>query len=345
VYKTEVEIFDQYKALEKTYKYLQEKADTIRKLYDEGNFKSITYIGCGSSYSLCKSAEISTKIRLDIKVNSLPAGDLMLNFAQYKNMLKDTLLVAPSRSGSTSEVVMAVKRAKEELGVKAVSICAKTKTELSKIVDLSIEIPWAFDESVCQTRTVTNLYFTNLFVIGVLTGDDSLIGELGAAVKNESGFMDSAKIVTKEIADKAWDKVVVLADSELEGIAEEGALAFKEICQLPSNYYHILDVRHGPMVLIDDKTLVIVATTPNGDSYQKDLIKDVKNKKAVVVTISDKADNIWGSDYNIEVPAYKNYAVAGIPFIFVPQTISYNKALVRGINPDDPQGLEPWIKL
>ena len=37
-------------------------------------------------------------------------------------------------------------------------------------------------------------------------------------------------------------------------IASEGALAFKEIARIPSISYHLLDVRHGPMVLIDDKT-------------------------------------------------------------------------------------------
>lgn len=345
MYKTEIEMFNQYEALTKTYEYLKKKAEEIKNLRDSGGFKSITYIGCGSSYSLCKSAEISTKMRMDIKVNSIPAGDLLINYAQYKNVLKDTLLVAPSRSGSTSEVVLAVKRVREELGAKCVSISAKTESELSKIVDLSIEIPWAFDDSVCQTRTVTNLYFTNLYLIGILTGDDALVGELEAAIKNGNEYMDKVNGVAKEIAGKDWNKVVVLADAELEGIADEGALAFKEICQLPSNYYHILDVRHGPMVLIDNKTLVIVANVPGGENYQQDLIRDVKNKGALVVTVSHKTENIWSSDYNITVPAFRNYALTGVPFIFVPQALSYNKALVLGINPDVPQGLAAWIKL
>lgn len=33
-------------------------------------------------------------------------------------------------------------------------------------------------------------------------------------------------------------------DAELCGICEEGALTFKEICQVDSNYYHLLDARH-----------------------------------------------------------------------------------------------------
>jgi glutamine---fructose-6-phosphate transaminase (isomerizing) len=346
MYKTENEIFSQYIALEKTYTYLMERAYEIKKVQKEKTFESVTFIGCGSSYSLCKSAAMSLKMRSQLKVDSFPAGDLMLNFSQYKSLIKNTLLIAPSRSGSTSEVILAVKRAKEEFGVPCISICATNQSELSKMADLNFELPWIFDESVCQTRTVTNLYTANLILVGILTDDKLLLDEIKSAIENGCRFMEANKKILTDIGnDEAWDNVVTLGDSELTGIVEEGALAFKEICQLPSNYYHILDVRHGPSVLIRNKTLVILAAAPDGEAYQKDLIKDLKKQHAIIITVSDKPDNGYGADYNFTVPSYRNYAVMGIPFIFIPQMLSYSKAISRGINPDLPQGLEPWIKL
>jgi fructoselysine-6-P-deglycase FrlB-like protein len=53
---------------------------------------------------------MSGKVRLGIPSNSFAAGDLMINFPHYRKIIRDTIIIAPSRSGSTSEVVMSVKR-------------------------------------------------------------------------------------------------------------------------------------------------------------------------------------------------------------------------------------------
>lgn len=346
MFKTEREILSQYQALEKTYNYMIGNKASIKALMDKKNFKSITFIGCGSSYSLCKSAEASYKLRTGLPASSIAAGDLLINFHAYKKLLKDTLLVIPSRSGSTSEVVLSAELAKKEMGIPCISISAKKETKLGDIADLSIELPWAFDESVCQTRTVTNLYMANLMLIGLMTDDTVLIEELEKAVKAGDVHIRNTREIAKKVVDtEEWEKIVVLGDSEIAGIAEEASLAFNEICQLPSNFYHVLDVRHGPMVLISNKTLVIVACTPDDAFYQKALIKDIKGKGSVVVTVSTKDASFWGSDYNVMLPEYSNFGVYGIPFILVPQLLSYLKALKLGVNPDEPAGLDPWIKL
>lgn len=346
MYKTENEIFSQYKALKKTYEYMLTKREEIENLTDKTGFKSITFIGCGSSYSISKSAAMSARIRIDKPVNAIVAGDLMMNFDLYGGMLKDTLLVVTSRSGYTSEVVNSVNLAKEKLQVPCISICTNEDSIMSGLADLNLEMPWAFDESVCQTRTVTNLYAANLILISFISKDFTLLDDVASAITNGEKYIQSYAIALKEIAQTgSWNKVIILADSELEGIAEEGALAFNEICQLSSNYYHIIDVRHGPIVLVNDKTLVIVAISPADVTYQVDLINDLKRKGAVVITVSDKAENIWKADFNVDIKPYGSFCAAGIPFIFVPQVLSYYKAIALGVNPDEPQGLDPWIKL
>ena len=64
-----------------------------------------------------------------------------------------------------------------------------------------------------------------------------------------------------------------------------------------------------------------------------------------MVTISAQEDNLWDANWSVTIPSYHNFAVNGIPFIFIPPAISYYKALERGVDPDRPSGLEPWIKL
>ena len=127
------------------------------------------------------------------------------------------------------------------------------------------------------------------------------------------------------------------------GIASE-ELLLSEIARIPSSSYHLLDVRHGPMVLIDDKTLVIMACSPL-DMNIKRIDCRYKEKGAQVVTVGKQNAAELGSDVHITVSDYDNYGVMGIPFIFVPQALAYFKAVSEGINPDLPEGLDPWIKL
>ncbi len=333
----------QYEALEKTYEYLLSQKSRILQTVDFDKTKRLVFIGCGSGYSLCQSAAMSGQLRLPVHGIAMAAGDLMINSFRYDRILENAVLVAPSRSGSTSEVLEAVKYAKSK-GVPTIGIVAKSGSPLEDLADECFALPWAFDEAVCQTRTVTNLYAANLMIIGILARDDGLLSEIRQAIDEGSGYMDKWAATTEAIGQSEWSRVVVLADGELEGIAAEGALAFTEICQTPANYHHVLDVRHGPMVLIRSDTLVVMATTKQENTLQKQLVIDLRGRGAKVVLVGPGGEGL-GANWYVATPSYENYGVTGIPFIYVPQTVGLAKAIALGINPDEPDGLDSWIEL
>ena len=158
--------------------------------------------------------------------------------------------------------------------------------------------------------------------------------------------MQQYQPVLKAFAENPFRQIFVLADGELEGIAEEGALAFNEISMLPSRYLHVLDVRHGPMVLADDKTLVIAALSPNDQEEQNKLLRDFREKGSMILTFGECArEAVSETDCHVAVPHSDYVSVQGIPFIFICQSLSFYKALLLGGNPDQPTGLDPWIKL
>lgn len=353
MYKSYNEIFSQYDALEKTMNYIENKKEEIDGFLKGRCFNSVTFTGAGSSYCLCKSAKTSLKLMTNMKTGCFAAGDLMINFNRYEKVLKNTLLVAPSRSGRTSELISVFQKS-AGLADSSVLICAAEGSTLSEMAGFSLEIPWAFDESVCQTRTVTNLYLADLMLVNEIalareeasSGSGSLTEELKQVINSGEDYIEQYRDVLKNAVDSmAFDKVVVLADADLSGIGEEASLAFKEICRVQAGFHNVLDVRHGPMVLIDGNALVIAAVTRKNSKYQADLIGDLKSNGAHVITVSDIEDNIWGSDINVFAGSFNNPAVFGIPFIFVSQALSYFKAVSLGVNPDKPEGLEPCIQL
>lgn len=345
MYITEKEIFSQHEALAKTLELSKGMADKIKAYFDTKKPKRVIFIGCGSSYSLSKSASAALRMRCDIPAYAYSAGDLLVGFDRYKTLLSGSVLIPLSRSGSTSEVVMLCKRAQEELGTELISICAKEGSALAPMAALNVEIPWAFDESVCQTRCVTNLYLASMALVAAVTGDAALMDSLGTAVGAMADYMAKNRDALAQVAKADWNNIVVLADGELEGIAEEASLAFTEISLLPSRYYHVLDVRHGPVVLIDAKTLVLIALSPGESEHQSKLVADIKARGATVVVFTPAGAPASDAVTEIVPAKLDSYAAYGVPFIFIAQATSFFKALERGNNPDQPAGLDPWIKL
>jgi fructoselysine-6-P-deglycase FrlB-like protein len=210
--------------------------------------------------------------------------------------------------------------------------------------DHVIELPWAFDESVCQTSTVSNLYFAGMYVVANVGENDELKDSLCKMIEAGDEFITRNEGAWAKIAALGWDSGVTLGDSEIGGICEEGSLTFKEICQLPSNHYGLLDSRHGPIVVMNERTLVLAAINDVNCETEKALIRDMMGKNCTVVTVSDLPFELDGT-VNFHVGEKLQYAALGLPFINTAQMITCYKAKERGVNPDQPDGLEPWITL
>jgi len=340
---TYAEMQDTFNALKKTATYLEEKwADIEAFLKGKSRF---VFVGCGSSYSNAKSYAMMCNMSAGKPAIALAAGDILLHAERYKKAIDGALVVFVSRSGRTSELLMALSALKaQDIEFTVASIISADDTPLEEMSDFVLSTPWAFDESVCQTRCVTNAYFVAAYIVAKVTGDEATLADLGYLITEGPGYAAKAESLAKELAEQPWTHAVVLADAEIEGLAEEGALVFKEVCQLPSSYHHLLDVRHGPMVLIGNQTLVIAAPGKSSE-LERDLLRDAKAKGAFVVAFTDTATELeQGVMYSFFGQSLTHIA-KGIPLIVLCQMIAYFKSLKTGADPDKPTGLDPWISL
>ncbi|WP_127589266.1 SIS domain-containing protein, partial [Paenibacillus koleovorans] len=218
---------------------------------------------------------------------------------------------------------------------------------LSQIADLSLELPWAFDHSVCQTSTVTNLYTANLMLFAFLANDELLLSDIGKAIQEGEAYMNRVEGPIRQAVSGEWSNVLILADGELKGLAAEGAIALTEIAQVHAQSHHLLDVRHGPIVTVNKDTLVIAILSPEGKDYQEKLMRDIKAQGATIITFTDHlSPGIHGIvDLEVVFGTPLDIAAQGIPFIFIPQLIAIVSAERQGIQPDQPSGLSAWVKL
>lgn len=345
MYYTEKEIMTQHEALEETYTYFEKRKQEIRQFFSDKKRKKFMLLGCGSSYMLAKSGQ---KLFCQYEGTSALAaagGDFLLNPEVYGEYVKDSILVCLSRSGKTSEIVRSVQYAKEKYGCPVVSISMDKENALLPYSDLDLVMEWCYDQSVCQTRSVTNLYLAELMLAAYYGENDELAVDVKQVIDSNKEYKEKYRQQLKDIAAKEWDKAVVLADGPVCGIAEEGALAFTEISRMPGYYANVLDYRHGPMVLNDGKTLNIVLTASEDTELQKAFIQDIRARKGVVVTASGEKENLYGADLHVQLGDCKKIESMGIAYIYIMQMIAYEKAVRKGCNPDVPEGLDAYITL
>ncbi|MBQ4047508.1 MAG: SIS domain-containing protein [Clostridia bacterium] len=342
--KTYDEMKSQYGALRETALYIRNRINVLNRFLEEKPVKTVAFLGCGSSFSVSKSLEAIYRNLSGNSAMSLAAGDLMLHTENYRIALEDSVIVAVTRSGSTSEVLRALEAIKAIASVRVIALTCVEGAPITELSDVTFNMPWAFDESVCQTRTVSNLYLAGAILAAGIAKNFEAIDAVEATVNELEAYAERIEPMFLQLAKEKWDHAVVLADGEIGGIAEEGALAFKEICQLNSNYYGLLDSRHGPMVMVGKTTLVFASLGAAGEQECR-LVADVTKKYATVLTVSDEAKELPKTYANIAFGRPLDVIGRGLALIVVCQLAAYYKSLVRGVNPDAPTGLDAWIKL
>lgn len=346
--KTFTEIHSQYQSLGKTIGLINECKEDCRKFFADAKPDRIIVTGCGSSYQLSQAISMSAGIHLGLPSFSIPGGDLMLNVNQYMPLFDGRpMLIIVSRSGATSEVLYTIQELKKaDINLSVFCIACTEKSPIAELADFSLEIPWAFDESVCQTRSVTNLYAAAMLAIAAVAGDEAVFESYNALAAGGEAFIESFEADIKELGKKEFTSVAVLADGEGAALADEAALAFNEIAYTPSTFKHVLDVRHGPIVLFNQNTIVILKIGKEHLNYHEALIADIRKRGSTVVVISDEelppiADVALQISFGSKLHPMASTAVV-MP---VAQLLSYYRAVAINADPDQPDGLDAWIKL
>lgn len=343
MYLTEQEILSQQEALEKTYDYFMGRRAEIRAFLMER--KKFIFIGCGSSYMLAKSGQRMFAGAADTFADAVAGGDYLMNPGFYQQLFRDSIVIAISRSGKTSEMLRSLMRLKAETNCKVLSLTMLQDNDFIPYTDLEATLDWCYDKSVCQTRSVSNFYLALAMLNCFYVGNEWELELLKKAVRGTAEFQKSVRPTLQLLAKEDWDKAVVLANGPFVGIAEEGALAFTEIAQLPGICFRLLDYRHGPMVLNDRHSMSIILMQKENETLQAALLRDLQSHGGKIITVSHQEGNKYQADAGFCIHGLIDSLAAGIPFINVIQLLAFEKAMVRGVNPDLPTGLDAYITL
>ena len=341
------EIFNQGYVLTRTMNSIMEKRQEIGDFFRKTDFDEVVFVACGSSYWASMSACMTLQEMIKKPCTMVKSGDIVMNPQFYQKKFRKPLILAPSRSGSTSETMSALRLLKETYDSKVFALVEYEQAPILSYADFVIDLPWVNEISVCQTRSFSCLYLSMVLIAAILGEDEALIADLKRYTEEFDGHSANAGNLIQVIMDdfKDWEALVALGNGSQYGVVVEGAYINIEMAQLPAHYYSTLEWRHGPIV-ISDSSYLVVLTAGNriAREMEEKMAADTRKTGARVFSISGMDDFVQ-KDYSIALGWKARPETVALFSVMVMQGIAYYQAVHRKLNPDKPGNLVSWIEI
>ena len=335
------EIHTQYTALEKTLDYIVENTAPLQDFF--ANTGDIVMVACGSSYWLSLSAHKTIKLKTGRRAYAVKAGDVVLCQEEYAGMYDNPVFLCPSRSGFTGELLDAIDILQKLYpGAKLFSITEYENNKLAAKSDMALSIPWANEESVCQTRSFSCLYLAFTTLGAILGKDIAFIQKAKTYLKSAPElYLQHENEIQKLAYPSSITGLVALGGGLQYGVAIEGAYIVIEMAEYPASYYQLLEYRHGPIVTAGGGTAVFICGGLPQEHEAK-MAQEIRatGAKVYVVKSGPAADY---ADYTFSCGDVNDKEIIAMHYIFIMQSFAYHFSVARGKNPDSPGNLVPFI--
>ncbi len=315
---------------------------------DIKKLNKIYIVACGSAYHTGMTAKyvIEDLARIPVEV------DLASEF-RYRNPIlsEGTLAVIISQSGETADSLAALREAKRQ-GIKVLGIINVVGSSIAREADACM-YTWAGPEIAVAT---TKAYSTQLAALYLLAMHFARVRgtlpkeQFDSLLESLRGLPDQIQtILEKNLSQIQYiaSKLIAVRDCFFIGrgvdytTALEGSLKLKEISYIHSEAYPAGELKHGPIALIEDGTVVTAILTQE-DLYKKTIsnIVEVQSRGAFVLSVTNEGNEEAGrvSDLAIEIPATDKHFTTSLAVIPL-QLLSYYVSVGKGLDLDKPRNL------
>ncbi len=349
-YYTYKEIIGQLYCWSKAYSKIRAKNfDLCSKVFKK-DYDFVILFGCGSSYNIAMAASFITNSLTDYFAIAVPSSELIYNYNAYINKNKRYLLVGFSRSGETTESINALNYSKILKNVDSLILTCSKENSISNIANYSYYCRAAEEKSVVMTKSFSSMLFVYCMLLAKYLNNEDLLKEFGYLIDYmESRILMLSNTLKDYVKSINFNKFFSLGDGFNYGLAVEADLKVKEMTQIPSYSYYVMEFNHGPKSLIDKNSLILFLTIKNNLTKNISMMLDnFKRFDSKVLFIGREmfAKNLKNNVINVLADEkFKNSFVRSFINIVVFQLLSFYKTIELGLNPDKPRNLDYTTKM
>jgi glutamine---fructose-6-phosphate transaminase (isomerizing) len=289
--------------------------------------------GCGSTFYVGRWLARHAELDVARPVRALPASELLLGPRSWTAAPGASPLIAISRSGSTTETV----RALEGWDGPRLSVTCDGSSPLAAAARARVDLDHAAEESVVQTRSFTTMMLGALSLFRpVPDGLGDLLHATGTQVLERAD-----ELVARVLEGGAPRRIVVLGSGPRYGLACEAALKLTEVALVEAQAFHTLEVRHGPMSMIGEGTLVI-GLLDEDEPLERRVLSDMAGLGASTCAVAT-TPAVPGVDLAPDDELPRGWRdVFALPFV---QLLGLEMARRNGLDPDRPENLTAVVTL
>lgn len=311
------------------------------------NAQRVVITACGTAYH----AGVVAKYAFE-KFARLPVAVDVASEFRYRNPIlnKNDIFIVISQSGETADTLAALRLAKSA-GVHVIAITNCVGSTVSREAD-EVIYTWAGPEIAVAS---TKAYTTQLMCLYLLALKSAhlrntvspeqykmLLKELASVPEKVQEILDDKSGIQRFVS-KNFNKEKVFFIGRLFDSATslECALKLKEVSYMHSESFAAGELKHGPIALVDNSTLVVaIATEPELYDKIASNIKEVKARNCTTMVITFDKEKTFSDcvDEKILIPEIES-SFAPIISIIPAQLFAYYCAVHRGNNPDKPRNL------
>ncbi|MCP3741537.1 SIS domain-containing protein [Rossellomorea sp. BNER] len=332
------EILNQAEQLQKTY------VEVEKQTFQDQQSDVYLFIGCGTSFYLASSAARYFQTVTGKVAQALPASEIFIHPESSILEKPNYHVIAISRSGTTSEVIEALKFLQKRANVKTLSVTCHGDSPMAKLSDQTISLDHINEKSVVMTQSFSNMLYALQIYAAKLVSSVKDLHEL-AEVPNLTSELLKDWENTKAITDNhSYKRYIFLGSGIYNGIAKEATLKLKEMTQTECESYSNLEFRHGPISVVDKSTVVVLMSQSNSDTFDQELVNDIQRLNGSVLAIGPFSEQ-FSANHIIQLDpslSDRNRLVLYVPHL---QLLAYHKALSLGYNPDQPRNLTQVVTL
>jgi glutamine---fructose-6-phosphate transaminase (isomerizing) len=301
------------------------------------DYDQVLFTGCGSTYYLSLAAAALYQELTGHTARAVPASELLFN-SQIIVTPSRTLLVAISRSGTTTETIKAAEKFKQEKRgeVVVISNCDET---LSQLADVKIVIDKGQEKSVAQTRSFASMFVAASAFCARMAGRHDLLSAMSSLPQAGEALLEKYESFAKELGeDLSFDRFYFLGSGIRYGLACEVNLKMKEMTLTHSEPFHFMEFRHGPMSMVNEKAVVIGMVSDVNRAQEAKVLSEMEELGARVASLAEsEADVVFES----KVPE----SVRAVLYLPVLQLMAFYRSVAKGLNPDRPKNLTAVVQL
>lgn len=332
-------------------------AATLQELEEHGRYAEVlkpleeadewVFVGCGSSYYVAQAAAWSWTAVTGQRAKAVPASELLFYPDQVLGNQKCQPVLI-SRSGHTTEMLMAADYLEKERNIRTMAVSCATGQDLEKRASSTLLLPAADEQSTVMTRSFSTMLLGLQALAGYASGRKDFLEALKQMPAQAQRALERLQPRVEEFAgSREFADYIFLGQGPFFGIASEGQLKVTEMSCSYAQVFHTLEFRHGPKSIVSPQTLLTFFLAESTGTSEQEVLEEMKELGGVTLVVTNRAnDRVRRAadvliELGLDVPEVARLA----PHILAAQLMGLYLGLKRGFDPDEPRHLSRVVVL